>query len=76
MVTILAFNMGKTVVENAAVKISVDNLPHIRPEKAILLGKALIVDLFQRFWSRILFPFGNKRWLTSKLSIKYSRPGI
>jgi len=49
MVTILAFNTGKAVVENAAVKISVDNLPHIRPEKAILLGKALIVDLFQRF---------------------------
>ena len=46
MVTILAFNTGKAVVENAAVKISVDNLPHIRPEKAILLGKALIVDLF------------------------------
>jgi hypothetical protein len=49
MVTILAFNTGKAVVENAAVKISVDNLPHIRPEKAILLGKALIVILFQRF---------------------------
>ena len=53
MVTILAFNTGKAVVENAAVKISVDNLPHIRPEKAILLGKALIVDLFQRF--KIIF---------------------
>jgi len=53
MVTILAFNTGKAVVENAAVKISVDNLPHIRPEKAILLGKALIVDLFQ------LFKIGN-----------------
>ena len=49
MVTILASYTGKAVVENAAVKISVDNLPHIRTEKAILLGKTLIVDLFQRF---------------------------
>jgi hypothetical protein len=29
--------------------ISVDNPPHIRKEKAILLGKTIIVNLFQRF---------------------------
>jgi hypothetical protein len=45
----LAFNTGKAIMEDATVKISVNNLPHIRPEKAILLGKALITDLFQRF---------------------------
>ncbi len=48
MVTIFAFNTGEAVVENAAVKISADNLPHIGPEKAILLGKPLIIDLFKR----------------------------
>lgn len=47
MVTIFAFNTGEAVVENAAVKISADNLPHIGQEKAILLGKSLIIDLFQ-----------------------------
>jgi len=36
-------------MEDATVKIAINDLSHIGPEKAILLGKALIVDLFQGF---------------------------
>lgn len=49
MVAIFAFNTGKAIMEDATVKIAINDLSHIGPEKAILLGKALIVDLFQRF---------------------------
>ena len=49
MVAILAFNPSKAIMKDATVKISVDNLSHIGPEKAILLGKMLIIDLCQRF---------------------------
>lgn len=49
MVAILAFNPRKAIVQDATIKIAVNNMFHIGPEKAILLGKALIVDLFQRF---------------------------
>jgi hypothetical protein len=47
MVAIFAFNTGKAIMEDATVKIAINDLSHIGPEKAILL--ALIVDLFQRF---------------------------
>ena len=36
-------------MKDATVKITINDLSHIGPEKAILLGKVLIVDLFQRF---------------------------
>jgi hypothetical protein len=36
-------------MNDAAIEVAVNNLSHIGPEKAILLGKALIIDLFQRF---------------------------
>ena len=49
MVAIFAFNTGKAIMEDATVKIAINDLSHIGPEKAILLGKALILDLFQRF---------------------------
>ena len=49
MVAIFAFNTGKAIMDDATVKIAISDLPHIGPEKAILLGKALIVDLFPRF---------------------------
>ena len=49
MGAIFAFNTGKAIMEDATVKIAINDLSHIGPEKAILLGKALIVDLFQRF---------------------------
>jgi len=49
MIAIFAFNTGKAIMEDATVKITINDLSHIGPEKAILLGKVLIVDLFQRF---------------------------
>ena len=49
MVATFAFNTGKAIMEDATVKIAINDLSHIGSEKAILLGKALIVDLFQRF---------------------------
>ena len=39
----------KAIMQDATVKIAINDLSHIGPEKTILLGKALIVDLFQRF---------------------------
>ena len=38
----------KAIMEDATVKIAINDLSHIGPEKAILLCKALIIDLFQR----------------------------
>jgi len=49
MVTVLTFDTGKAVVQDAAIKIAVNDLPHVGPKKAILFGKAIIVNLFQRF---------------------------
>ncbi len=37
----------KAIVQDAAIKIAINNLFHIGPKKAILLGKALIIDLLQ-----------------------------
>ena len=48
MVTILAFNTSKAIVKDATVKITINDLSHIRPKKAILLGKTLIIDLLKR----------------------------
>ena len=36
-------------MQNATIKITVDNLSNILPKKAILLGKTLIIEQFQRF---------------------------
>jgi hypothetical protein len=36
-------------VKDAAIKITINDLSHIGPEKGILLGKTLIIDLLQRF---------------------------
>jgi len=44
--TIATPDTCKTVVQDSAIQIAVNHLLHIRPEKTILLGKALIVDLF------------------------------
>ena len=49
MVAILAFNPSKAIMEDATIKIAVNDLSHIGPEKAILLGKTLIIDLFKFF---------------------------
>ena len=48
MVTILAFNAGKAVVEDATIKITVNNLLHIWPKKTVLLGKTLVINLLKR----------------------------
>jgi hypothetical protein len=48
MVAILAFNPSKAIMEDAAIKITVNDLSHIRPEKAILFGKTLVIDLLKR----------------------------
>jgi len=48
MVIIFAFNTGKAVMEDATIEVAIDNLSDIGPKKAILLGKALIIDLLQR----------------------------
>jgi len=45
MVIIFAFNTGKAVMEDATIEVAIDNLSDIGPKKAILLGKALIIDL-------------------------------
>jgi hypothetical protein len=49
MAAIPAFHPGKAVVQDAAVKKAVNHLSHVGPEKAVLFGKAIIVNLFQRF---------------------------
>ncbi len=35
-------------MENAAIEIAINDLSHVGPKKAILLGKALIIDVLQR----------------------------
>jgi hypothetical protein len=60
---------GEAIMEDAAIEITVNDQFDIRPKEAILLGKALIVDLFQRFKIvlnaliilRVLWP----TWLTN-----------
>ena len=49
MAAVSTSNACKAVVQDAAIEVTANDLPHIGPEKAILPGKALIVDLFQRF---------------------------
>ena len=48
MATIFAFNTGKAVMEDGTIKIAINDLSDIGPKKAILLGKAFIIDLLQR----------------------------
>jgi len=40
-------NSCKSVMQDTAIKITIDNLSHIRPEKAILSFKALLIDLLE-----------------------------
>jgi hypothetical protein len=44
---VLAFDAGKTIVEDSAIKIAVDHLLQISTEEAILGGEALIIDLLK-----------------------------
>jgi len=45
MAAISAFHPGKTVLEDAAIKEPIYHLFHIGPEKAILLGKTVVINL-------------------------------
>lgn len=49
MSTVLTSYSCKSVMQDTAIKITIDNLSHIRPEKAILSFKALFIDLFKCF---------------------------
>jgi hypothetical protein len=43
MGTILAFNTGKAIMEDAKIKILIDHLPHIGPEEPVLFRKPLVI---------------------------------
>ena len=45
--TIFAFNAGETIVEDAAIKIAIDHLLHIRAEEAVLDGEAIVIGLLK-----------------------------
>jgi hypothetical protein len=47
MSTVLTSYSCKSVMQDTAIKITIDNLSHIRPEKAILSFKALLIELFK-----------------------------
>ena len=49
MTTVIASDSGKSIVEDATIKVAVNYLSYIGAEKAILPGKALIIDLFKSF---------------------------
>ena len=49
MTTVLTPDTGKAITKDATVKIAVDHLPDIGPEKAVLLCKTFIIDLLQHF---------------------------
>ena len=40
---------GKATAKDAAIKVAIDNLPHIGPMKSILLGKKVIINLLKLF---------------------------
>ena len=49
MLTVFTLNAGKAVMQDAAIKVAVYDLFHVGPEKAVLFGKTIVVNLFQRF---------------------------
>ena len=46
---VLAFDTGKTVVQIAAVKVTVNHLLDIRPPEAVLFGELFIIGLNEGF---------------------------
>ena len=60
MIAVSTPDMCKTVVQDSAIQIAVNHLLHIRPEKTIMLGKALIIDLF-KFFKMILNTLKTRR---------------
>ena len=67
MATVLAFDTGKTTVEDATVKIAVDHLLHISTEDAVLGSEVLIIDLLKLLISSItgLSGTSTRFWLLS-----------
>lgn len=49
MTAVLAPYTGKSVVEDAAIKVAKDDLLHIGAEEPVLLREDLIMELFQPF---------------------------
>jgi hypothetical protein len=47
MAAVSTFHTSKAIVQDTAIKIAINHLSHIRPEKAILSFKALFIDLFK-----------------------------
>jgi len=47
MTTVFAFDAGETIVQYAAIKITIDDLTRINTEEAVLSGEALIIDLLK-----------------------------
>jgi hypothetical protein len=47
MSAVFASDSGETVVEDAAIKITVNHLLHISTEETILGGEALVIDLLK-----------------------------
>jgi hypothetical protein len=47
MTTVFAFDAGETIVQDAAIKITIDDLTRINTEEAVLSGEALIIDLLK-----------------------------
>jgi hypothetical protein len=49
MATVFTSDTGKSIVRNSTVKIAVNHLSQISPEKAMLSFKALLIELFECF---------------------------
>ena len=48
MAAIATPDTGKAIVQDSAVKVSIDHFLDIRPEKTVLLRKTIIIDLLKR----------------------------
>lgn len=49
MAAILGSDPGETVMEDAAIEITINNLFNIRTKKTILFGKTFVVNLLELF---------------------------
>jgi hypothetical protein len=47
MATVSTSDTGKSVMEDATIKVAVYYLSYIGPKKTVLLGKTLIIDLLK-----------------------------
>jgi hypothetical protein len=60
MAAVLTLHAGEPVMEDAAIKIAVDHLPHISTQEAALGGEALLIDPLEFleviFNASVIFP--------------------